>query len=110
MKIMILGSEWSIAFKKIKDYSGYTDISTKEIFIQSKDSEAIEVENFDRVQRRVIRHELIHAFLYESGLGFNSEWAINEEMVDWFAIQFPKINKVIAEIPLFLEELEKEKE
>jgi hypothetical protein len=42
-----------------------------------------------------IRHEIIHAYLAESGLsgssvGVNS-WAMNEEMVDWFAIQFPKI-------------------
>lgn len=42
-----------------------------------------------------IRHEIIHAYLYESGLNSSSNsaesWARNEEMVDWFAIQFPKI-------------------
>lgn len=37
------------------------------------------------------RHEIIHAFLFESGLAENSEWAQNEEMVDFFAIQFPKL-------------------
>ena len=30
-------------------------------------------------------------FLFESGLAENSEWAQNEEMVDFFAIQFPKL-------------------
>lgn len=38
-----------------------------------------------------MRHELIHAFLGESGLRSDSEWAENEEMVDYFAIQFEKI-------------------
>lgn len=42
-----------------------------------------------------IRHEVIHAYLAESGLSGSSNcvesWAMNEEMVDWFAIQFPKI-------------------
>lgn len=42
-----------------------------------------------------IRHEIIHAYLYESGLNASSNnheaWARNEEMVDWFAIQFPKL-------------------
>ena len=42
-----------------------------------------------------IRHEIIHAYLMESGLNSSSNsvdcWARNEEMVDWFAIQFPKI-------------------
>lgn len=42
-----------------------------------------------------IRHEIIHAYLMESGLNTSTNaidcWARNEEMVDWFAIQFPKI-------------------
>lgn len=46
-----------------------------------------------------LRHELIHAFLSESGLressmDSNGPWSKNEEMVDWFAIMAPKIFKV----------------
>ena len=52
-------------------------------------------------QRKVIRHEIIHAFLYESGLwqsSFNCKaWAQNEEMVEWFAIQSPKIFRAFRE-------------
>lgn len=52
--------------------------------------------------KKVLRHELMHAFLNESGLSANSTvpdcaWAKNEEMVDWFAIQSPKIFKVFSE-------------
>nr|DAY44642.1 MAG TPA: hypothetical protein [Caudoviricetes sp.] len=38
--------------------------------------------------QRPIRHG---GFNFESGLAENSEWAQNEEMVDFFAIQFPKL-------------------
>lgn len=40
-------------------------------------------------------NELTHAFLYESGLSVNGmspeSWPTNEEMVDWMAIQGPKL-------------------
>ena len=50
----------------------------------------------DDYMREVLRHEIVHAFLYESGLGSSSikypaPWAKNEEMVDWFAHQGQKI-------------------
>lgn len=53
-------------------------------------------------QKRALRHEILHAFLNESGLSYNSlnysaGWAKNEEMIDWFAIQFPKILKIYQE-------------
>ncbi|WP_394967432.1 hypothetical protein [Candidatus Allofournierella merdipullorum] len=47
--------------------------------------------------RKIIRHEIIHAFLFESGLAENSDWAQIEEMVDFFAIQFPKLQKAFEE-------------
>ena len=49
-----------------------------------------------------IRHEVLHAFLAESGLlssgVYNNGWAENEEMIDWFACQAPKIYKVYKEL------------
>lgn len=55
--------------------------------------------------KAVIRHELIHCFLYESGLDVCSnsttDWARNEEMVDWFALQSPKIFRLFEEHDLF---------
>lgn len=49
-------------------------------------------------RKQVLRHEILHACLFESGLGYNSmkseAWAMNEEMVDWFAIQGPKVMKI----------------
>lgn len=53
--------------------------------------------------KKTLRHEIIHAFLTESGLHGNTYnvdggWAMNEEMVDWFAIQSPKIMRVFEEL------------
>lgn len=53
-------------------------------------------------EKEIFRHEIVHAFFDESGLKFNTtnldqRWADNEEMVDWFAIQGPKIVKAWRE-------------
>ena len=49
------------------------------------------VEGLNRTYfKKVLCHELVHAFLFESGLGGES-WANNEELVDWIAFQFPKM-------------------
>lgn len=40
---------------------------------------------------KVIRHEIVHAFLFESGMNGLCEWAENETIVDWIAIQLPKL-------------------
>lgn len=107
--ISILGAEWKIIFRKIsedknlEDAEGYASMSSNTIVVRSENLE--EIENFERYQKRVLRHELIHAFLQESGLAQNSiedtgAWARNEEMVDWFAHQSPKIFKVFTELEL----------
>lgn len=45
--------------------------------------------------KEVLRHEIAHAFFYESGLWDSSNgttaWATNEEMIDWIAIQGLKL-------------------
>lgn len=48
------------------------------------------------LEKRLLRHEIVHAFLFESGLDENAishceSWATNEEMVDWIALQGVKI-------------------
>lgn len=42
-----------------------------------------------------LRHEIIHAFFEESGL---DEYSENEELVQWLAIQFPKLMKVLEDV------------
>lgn len=102
-KVNILGTEYTIHYRNEKDdknldgkfRDGYTDNSTHEIVICNK-KEDCELGDYEHYKKTILRHELIHAFLYESGLDSSSgyvsgAWATNEEMVDWFAIQSPKI-------------------
>jgi len=53
-------------------------------------SDVMAKQNMQDYKNKVIRHELVHAFLFESGLAGNS-WASNEEIVDWIAYMFPKM-------------------
>lgn len=98
-KVNVLGTEYEILFDQDLglDTGGTFDCSSQKIRI-SKDLGY--VDNYEKESKTLLRHELIHAFLFESGLFNNSDWATNEEMVDWFAIQFPKIAKTFKELEL----------
>ena len=108
-KINILGTEYRIEFRKededvtLKTYNGYCDVTVKLIVVLAEPNKECDCEDFSFIQKKTLRHEIIHAFLTESGLfnnTYNVEtgWASNEEMVDWFAIQSPKIFKVYSEL------------
>lgn len=109
-KINILGTEYIITVKKYdedevfnrRSIDGYCDSWTKQIVVcdmsTSKGWQHELPETIFAAQKEVLRHEIVHAFLDESGLGDSANavdcaWAKNEEMIDWFAIQGPKIHK-----------------
>jgi len=81
--------------KKFESIDGYCDTSVKKIFIAELKPDNFSKEDLEYVKNKILRHEILHAFLYESGMDVNSNnvdsWGTNEEMVDWFAIQSPKI-------------------
>lgn len=96
----ILGTEYKILelseneddTLKDKELDGYFDGTTKRIVLRTDyDISPGAVGDIIGLKRKVLRHELIHAYLYESGLSCQCYWAENEEMVDWFAIQIPKL-------------------
>ena len=101
----ILGTEYKIVFvSTLKDRGGETDFYTKTIKI-SEFEDAPELDltsDKQELQKHILRHELVHSFLFESGLNANSNgieaWANNEEMVDWIAIQMPKIMAVYEKV------------
>ena len=107
MKLNILGTEYEVvvASEKVNscmsECDGYCDTSVKKLFVKnfsSKKEELFSLTDLQSYARKVARHEAVHAFLYESGLSVNSEWATNEEMVDWIAIQLPKLARLMVEI------------
>lgn len=98
MKVDVLGTEYKIIMNakaidcpKLKGLNGYIDWSSKEIVIAKIIEENDTVSDTEKCIRKTLRHEIIHAFIYESGLHANSDWACNEELVDWIALQFEKM-------------------
>ena len=82
MKINVLGSEYTISVKSqqedkaLENCDGYCDKTSRRIVVASKDADS-NLDDFAVYQKKVIRHEIIHAFLFESGLHENwkhPEW------------------------------------
>ncbi len=103
--INILGTEYKLKencsiedYSQLEDNEAYSDFSTKEIIISEYGTDKNSQKDLDYHIRKVKRHEIIHTFLFESGLDCNTDWATNEEIVDWFAIQYPKIKKIFEKL------------
>ena len=95
MIIDVLGTKYTVYYKPLTDLDGYCDKTTKEIAITTNDDNS-NLGNFERYQKKVLRHEIIHAFMFESGLAENWEhnrYGHEETVIDWFAIQGLKIYK-----------------
>lgn len=118
--ISILGTGYSVRIAneeecpRLKDFDGFCDTSTKEIYVNDYSRRSVELGsvrcgNIRAVIERVLLHEIIHAFLFESGMDVNSNpspesWATNEEMVDWYALQFFKIGAAFADAKRYLDD------
>lgn len=99
MKIDVLGTEYTVEEKtaeqdkNMKDCDGYCDKTTKQIVVLC----GFESNLHDPLwyQKKVLRHEIVHAFMFESGLHENAkiEEVQDEFLVDWIALQGPKIYK-----------------
>lgn len=103
----VLGTKYRIEVRKwdddpfLKEKQLYGYCSEYEKLIVIADSKTQDFGDLNDAEREnatkcTLRHEILHAFLTESGLSsssacWNAPWAKNEEMVDWIAIQFPKI-------------------
>lgn len=115
MTVNILGTEYKVAIKPYSedeaferlDIIGYCDGYSKKIVFcdlsthpeYGKDP----VETREACEKVTLRHEIVHAFLNESGLMSSAcevvgAWSKNEEMVDWIALQGEKIYKAWLEV------------
>ena len=106
MTVEILGTEYLI-LKQVpenelpENADGCIDHTRKVIKIGLIKPEADTVADIGQYLKQVLRHEIIHGFLYESGLytdsHYSDAWATDEEMIDWIAIQSPKIIKAFEQ-------------
>ena len=112
--VTILGTRYQIEIHKISEdkmlsdnsWAGYCCGEKPLIVLADLDDNEhfrfVDEEEKDRYFKASLRHEIIHAFLNESGLKDNFEHANRmgheETMVDWVALQFPKIAAVYNEL------------
>lgn len=110
-RVNILGTEYKVVLGNKTQYpvleimDGCADTSIKRLLIDDASFVRDEVDakqDMDSYIKEILRHEIIHAFLFESGLDGNTSsvdhWANSEEIVDWFALQSPKIFKAFQEV------------
>lgn len=102
-KVNILGTDYICKFVTNSDSpdldgcgGGITKFFKKQIIINTANDEIEDL-------KRIIRHEVIHAFLFECGL---SDYASDEKIVDFLAYQIPKIMKISKEVEEYYEEQE----
>lgn len=114
MIVNILGTEYTIEKVKISEcddlrdnkFCGICKYLEKKIYIGDASEEEyfgkLSDESQNKSMNETMRHEIIHAYFNESGLRSSSgnvdRWSENEEMVDWIAIQFPKILATFKEM------------
>lgn len=82
--------QFPVSYKN--DCKGLCDYSSREIWVTDMEQHRKEYEsltNLESITNQTVRHELIHAFLVESGLGDEAD--IDEVIIDWFALQMPKL-------------------
>lgn len=109
--VNILGTDYRVIFKnreedkKLEKLNGYMDPTIKEIIVndlKADEEDEMAVKNMESVRRSALRHEIIHAFLYESGLWSDSAtvetWGMNEEITDWIALQSPKMFRAFWQV------------
>ena len=82
---------------RLNECSGLCDWTKKEIVVRRSEEDRWDLGDMKEFTKKVLRHEITHAMLIESGLdecsGGTDAWAKNEAMVDWIARQGIKLYK-----------------
>lgn len=93
----ILGTKYTLHYDDTitdkHEANGTAELFSKKIVISLSGYYDDEVfENIEEYYKKVIRHELVHAFFYEMGL---NNYCRDEVLVDALAIQMPKMYKLM---------------
>lgn len=111
--VSILGSVWTVRMYDLDDIPWFRkhDAAGRSVsairmidFVNPDTDDRQEFESdVEKVEsvRIILKHEVIHSFLSEAGLDKNGlvcdcSWPVNEEMVEFFAVQWEKISSAIS--------------
>jgi hypothetical protein len=75
--------------------NAYIELLSKKIVYESAEETIETLEKIEEQNKKILRHEVIHAFFHESGL---RNYARDEVLTDWLALQFGKIKDVFDKL------------
>lgn len=99
MKVDVLGIPYEILTRtegedpRLEGLCGYCD-RFKRCIVLDASSPDLDGEGHEMLRKETLRHEIEHAFLYESGLGESWEHTASghdETYLDWHARMFPRL-------------------
>lgn len=95
MKISVLGTEYAVKFGYDSEVAdGEVNTVKKTVRVKGvRQFEGDEEEKRDG-HMRVLRHEIVHAFLDESGL---TAYSGDETLVEWIAVMMPRMAEAMRE-------------
>ena len=97
--VTVLGETYTIETRNadrdkfLERVDGYTDRTTHTIVLAEMDGH-VTLDNKERYQAEVLRHEIVHAFVAECGIQNLTDYGPGDDdegVVDWFARMGPKI-------------------
>lgn len=99
--VNILGTEYAVRFDhKEKDSDGQAFFYKKEISLRQTEEmleDDVTLGEKEQRQKEVFRHELFHAFFFE---GTGADYAYDENLINFLAVNSPKIFKVFQELDI----------
>ncbi len=99
-EVNVLGTVYAIEThtwnddRKLHEALGYVEQYSKKIILKDILADCMTVEDLEQLRREVVRHEIVHAFFFESGM---SDWAEDETIVEWIAVMLPKLAAAMRE-------------
>jgi predicted Fe-S protein YdhL (DUF1289 family) len=110
-EINVFGQPYTVRIGKrnempscMKDKSGYTDRSIHEIGIWEirNSTQHNDMQDLASKMKETLRHEIVHAALFESGLLDNRNYD-HEEIADWLSIKAHALHEIMADAERMLD-------
>ena len=99
-EVKILGTvyglyiDYAVDNPKLQTTNAYVEPWTKKLVFEPQTKDARTVEAVSEYVAKVVRHEIVHAMLNESGLPLYSQ---DEPLVEWIAYQLPQLSRACKE-------------
>ena len=118
MKVNVLGHDYEIKIiseskvpkdmvEKFKNNNGLCENYSNELYIQKDNYNPSHYKRMDLQREKVGVHELLHAYLFKSGIGQLIDKDSEEAIVDMLAINFDNIMENAIKIKEYLRKQEK---